>query len=72
MRLLREPVTGNGDIYNRTIGNMEVMIDDSLAKIERYRNYYLAMSREDYRQAVDFAIQYMINAGRRYVEESGQ
>ena len=69
LRLLREPVTGNGDIYNRTIGNMEVMIDDSLAKIERYRNYYLAMSRDDYRQAADFAIQYMINAGRRYAEE---
>ena len=68
--LLHEPVTGNGDIYNRTIGNMEVMINNSMAKIEKYRNYYLAMSRGDYRQAVDFAIQYMVNAGRRYAEET--
>ena len=70
LRLLREPVTGNGDIYNRTIGDMEVWMDKYLAKIERYRSYYLAMSRGEYLQAADFAVQYMINAGRRYAEET--
>ena len=70
LSLLRAPVTGNGDIYNRTIDKIEVMIDDYMAKIERYRNYYVAMSRENYRQAADLAMQYMINAGRRYAEET--
>ena len=70
LRLLREPVTGKGDIYNMTIGNIEVMIDTYMARIERYRNYYLAMSQRDYHQAADFAIQYLVNAGKRYVEET--
>ncbi len=70
LRLLSEPVTKKGDIYNMTMGNMEVMIDNYMAKIERYRNYYLAMSQGCYRQAAAFAIQYMINAGRRYAEET--
>ena len=70
LRLLGKSVTGNGDIYNRTIGDMEAWMDKYLAKIERYRNYYLAMSRGDYLQAADFAVQYMINAGRRYAEET--
>ena len=67
--LLREPVTGRGDIYNMTIGNIEVMIDNYMVRIERYRNYYFAMSQRDYRQAAEFAIQYLVNAGTRYVEE---
>ena len=69
LRLLREPVKETGDIYNRTIGNMEVMIDSYMAQIERYRDYYRAMSQGEYRQAADVAMQYMINTGKRYAEE---
>lgn len=59
--LLRKPITGTGDIYNRTINNLPALLCERLNVIDEYCDYYGAMDQGNYREAAACVIIYMQN-----------
>ncbi len=63
--LLRKPITGAGDIYNRTINDLPTLLCEQLNIIENYREYYSAMEQGNYHEATVLAMMYLQNSYSR-------